>query len=74
MAYTEYNGILVGGWLTFTLVLFAILAIASILWFFFYVEMSQKKNWKTTLMILIITSLLTAFELQLIFLKTNIIF
>jgi len=46
MAYEAYNGLLTGGWLTFVLVLFAILSVAAILWFILYVEMSQRKNWK----------------------------
>ena len=74
MAYEEYNGLLTGGWLTFVLVLFAILSVAAILWFILYVEMSQRKNWKMVIGIVVICALLTAFEIQLILLKTNIVF
>ena len=74
MAYEAYNGLLTGGWLTFVLVLFAILSVAAILWFIFYVEMSQRKNWKMVIGIVVICALLTAFEIQLILLKINIVF
>lgn len=74
MAYTSYNGIFTGGLLTFMVVFFGILAFAAILWFLFYVEMSQRKNWKTIVMILVLNSLLVAFEIQMILLKVNVIF
>ena len=74
MAYTAYNGLLTGGWLTFMLVVFSILTVASILWFILYVEMSQRKNWKMVVLIIFICALITAFEIQLILLKINVIF
>lgn len=74
MAYTAYNGLLTGGWLTFMVVVFSILTVASILWFILYVEMSQRKNWKMVVLIVFICALITAFEIQLILLKTNVVF
>ena len=74
MAYTAYNGLLTGGWLTFMVVVFSILTVASILWFILYVEMSQRKNWKMVVLIIFICALITAFEIQLILLKINVIF
>lgn len=74
MAYTAYNGLLTGGWLTFMLVVFSILTVASILWFILYVEMSQRKNWKMVVLIVFICALITAFEIQLILLKIDVIF
>ena len=73
MVYTIYNGVLTGGWLTFFLVLFSILTVASIIWFILYIEMSQRRSWKLTTLILVITSLVTAFEIQLILLQIGII-
>ena len=74
MAYTAYNGLLTGGWLTFMVVVFSILTVASIIWFILYVEMSQRKNWKMVVLIVFICALITAFEIQLILLKINVIF
>jgi len=74
MAYTAYNGLLTGGWLTFMVVVFSILTVASILWFILYVEMSQRKNWKMVVLIVFICAVITAFEIQLILLKMNVIF
>lgn len=74
MAVTGYAGIFAGGWLTFMLVIFTILTIASIIWLILYVEMSQNKNWKLTLLIAIITAIVTAMEIQLILIKSNVIF
>ncbi len=73
MVYTIYNGLITGGWLTFFLVLFSILTVASIIWFILYMEMSQRKTWKLTTLIVVITSLITAFEIQLILLQIGII-
>ena len=73
MVYTLYNGVLTGGWLIFCLVLFSILTVASIIWFILYIEMSQRRNWKLTLLILVITSFVTAFEVQLILLQIGVI-
>ncbi|MCK4897078.1 MAG: hypothetical protein KAS47_09720 [Candidatus Heimdallarchaeota archaeon] len=73
MVYTIYNGVLTGGWLTFFLVLFSILTVASIIWFILYIEMSQRRNWKLTTLIVVITSLITAFEIQLILLQIGVI-
>ena len=73
MVYTIYNGLLTGGWLTFCLVLFSILTVASIIWFILYIEMSQRQSWKLTTLIVVITSLVTAFEIQLILLQLGII-
>jgi hypothetical protein len=74
MVFTAYDGILTGGLLTFLLVLFAILSIAALIWFVLYIEMSQRKNWKLSISILLINSLLIAFEIQLILLKVNVVF
>jgi len=74
MAYEAYNGLLTGGWLTFVLVLFAILSVAAITWFIFYVEMSQRKNWKMVTLIIVLNSLIVAFAIQLILLKSSVIF
>ncbi|MCE7749057.1 MAG: hypothetical protein GPJ51_11705 [Candidatus Heimdallarchaeota archaeon] len=74
MAYIAYNGLLTGGWLTFMVVVFSILTVASIIWFILYVEMSQRKNWKMVVLIVFICALITAFEIQLILLKINVIF
>lgn len=74
MAYTAYNGLLTGGWLTFMVVVFSILTVASIIWFILYVEMSQRKNWKMVVLIIFICAVITAFEIQLILLKINVIF
>lgn len=74
MVYTAYNGLLTGGWLTFMVVVFSILTVASILWFIMYVEMSQRKNWKMVALIVFICAVITAFEIQLILLKMNVIF
>lgn len=74
MVYTAYNGLLTGGWLTFMVVVFSILTVASILWFIMYVEMSQRKNWKMVALIVFICAVITAFEIQLILLKLNVIF
>jgi len=73
MVYTMYNGLLTGGWLIFFLVLFSILTVASIIWFILYIEMSQRRTWKLTLLIVVITSLVTAFEIQLILLQIGVI-
>ncbi|MCG3225163.1 MAG: hypothetical protein H7647_11900 [Candidatus Heimdallarchaeota archaeon] len=73
MVYTIYNGVLTGGWLTFCLVLFSILTVASIIWLLLYIEMSQRQNWKLTTLIVVITSLVTAFEVQLILLVLGVI-
>lgn len=73
MVYTIYNGVLTGNWLIFCLVLFSILTVASVIWFILYIEMSQKRNWKLTLSIVVITSLITAFEIQLILLQIGVI-
>jgi len=73
MVYTIYNGVLTGGWLTFFLVLFSILTVASIIWLLLYIEMSQRRNWKLTTLIVVITSLVTAFEVQLILLVLGVI-
>ncbi|MHA1551557.1 MAG: hypothetical protein ACTSUP_08155 [Candidatus Heimdallarchaeaceae archaeon] len=73
MVYTIYNGVITGGFLTFLLVLFSILTIVSIIWFILYIEMSQRRNWKLTALIVIITSLITAFEIQLILLQIGVI-
>ncbi len=74
MAVTGYDGIFTGGWLTFMLVIFTILTIASVVWLVLYVEMSKNKTWKMTLSIAIITAIVTAMEIQLILIKSNIIF
>ncbi|MHA2358247.1 MAG: hypothetical protein ACXABK_05720 [Candidatus Heimdallarchaeaceae archaeon] len=74
MAFTPYSGIFTGGFLTFMVVLFAILSVASIIWFLLYIEMSQRKTVKLTIVFLIITSLLIAFEIQLILLSAGVIF
>ena len=74
MVYVANRGLIFGGWLTFLLVLFAILALACIVWFLLYVEMSQRKNWKMIVVGIIISSMIIAFELQLILLKANVIF
>jgi hypothetical protein len=73
MVYTIYNGVLTGGWLTFFLVLFSILTVASIIWLLLYIEMSQRRTWKLTTLIVVITSLVTAFEVQLILLVLGVI-
>ncbi|MCK5304439.1 MAG: hypothetical protein KAJ72_04255 [Candidatus Heimdallarchaeota archaeon] len=73
MVYTIYNGVITGGFLTFLLVLFSILTIVSIIWFILYIEMSQRRNWKLTALIVVITSLITAFEIQLILLQIGVI-
>ena len=73
MVFTAYNGIITGGLLTFLLVLFLILAIASIIWFFLYIEMSQKRNWKMSTMIIVITCLTTAFAIQLVLIKIGVV-
>ena len=73
MVYTIYNGLITGGWLTFFLVLFSILTVVSIIWFILYIEMSQRQNWKLTTLIVVITSLVTAFEIQLILLQIGVI-
>ncbi len=73
MVYTIYNGVLTGGWLTFCLVLFSILTVASIIWLLLYIEMSQRRTWKLTTLIVVITSLVTAFEIQLILLVLGVI-
>lgn len=73
MVYTIYNGVLTGGWLTFCLVLFSILTVASIIWLLLYIEMSQRRDWKLTTLIVVITSLVTAFEVQLILLVLGVI-
>jgi hypothetical protein len=73
MVYTIYNGVLTGNWLIFFLVLFSILTVASVIWFILYIEMSQKRSWKLTTFIVVITSLITAFEIQLILLQIGII-
>ncbi|MHA1419028.1 MAG: hypothetical protein ACTSVO_01495 [Candidatus Heimdallarchaeaceae archaeon] len=73
MVYTIYNGVLTGGWLVFCLVLFSILTVASIIWFVLYIEMSQRRNWKLTLLIGSLTSLIIAFEIQIILLQIGII-
>jgi formate-dependent nitrite reductase membrane component NrfD len=73
MVYTIYNGVLTGGWLTFFLVLFSILTVALIIWLLLYIEMSQRQNWKLTTLIVVITSLVTAFEVQLILLVLGVI-
>ena len=73
MVYTIYNGVITGGFLTFLLVLFSILTIVSIIWFILYIEMSQRRNWKLTTLIVVITSLITAFEIQLILLQIGVI-
>ena len=74
MAYTPYKGIFTGGFLTFMVVFFGIIVIATLIWFFLYVEMSERKDWKTGVLISVINVLLIAFEIQLILLKTNVIF
>jgi len=74
MAYTPYSGIFTGGFLTFMVIFFAILSVISIFWFLLYIEMSQRKNWKLSSLLLIIASLLTAFEIQLILLTAGVIF
>ena len=73
MAFTEYSGIITGGLLTFLLVLFIILAIASIIWFLLYIEMSQQRNWKMSTIIVVLASLTIAFAIQLILIKIGII-
>ena len=73
MVFTEYNGLITGGFLTFLLVLFIILSIASIIWFFLYIEMSQQRNWKLSTLIIVLTSLVTAFTIQLILIKIGVI-
>jgi hypothetical protein len=74
MAFTPYNGIFTGGFLTFMVIFFGIIALFTLIWFFLYVEMSERKDWKTGVLISVINVLLIAFEIQLILLKTNIIF
>lgn len=74
MVFTAYDGILTGGLLTFLLVLFAILSVAALIWFILYIEMSQRKNWKLSIIILVVNSLIIAFEIQLILLKVNVVF
>ncbi len=73
MVFTQYNGIITGGLLTFLLALFIILAIASIIWFFLYIEMSQQRNWKMSTLIVVLTSLVTAFAIQLILIKIGVV-
>ena len=73
MVFTAYDGIIKGGFLTFLLVLFIILAIASIIWFFLYIEMSQQRNWKLSTLIIVLTSTVTAFAIQLILIKIGIV-
>ena len=74
MAVISYAGIFAGGWLTFMLVVFSILTLASIIWLILYVEMSKNKTWKLTLFIALITAIVTAMEIQLILIKSNVIF
>ena len=75
MTYTAYDGIFSSaGWLTFWIILFAILALASLTWFFLYIEQSQNRNWKTTTLIVIITALLVTFEIQLLLFRANVVF
>ncbi|MCG3216736.1 MAG: hypothetical protein KAS63_08440 [Candidatus Heimdallarchaeota archaeon] len=73
MVFTVYNGVFSGGFLTFLMVLFCILAVASIIWFLLYIEMSQQRNWKLSTLIIVITSLFTAFAIQLILVKIGVI-
>jgi hypothetical protein len=73
MAFTPYNGIFTGGFLTFMVVFFGIITLATLIWFFLYVEMSERKQWKTGVLISVINVLLIAFEIQLILLKVNVI-
>lgn len=75
MTYTAYDGLISSsGWLTFWLVLFSILTVAALTWFFLYIEHSQNKNKKTTTLIIVINALIIAFELQLIFLRINVVY
>ncbi|MCG3226033.1 MAG: hypothetical protein H7645_03880 [Candidatus Heimdallarchaeota archaeon] len=74
MAYTPYSGIFTGGFLTFMVVFFGIITLLTLIWFFLYVEMSERKDWKTGVLISVINVLLIAFEIQMILLKTNVIF
>jgi len=74
MAFTPYNGIFTGGFLTFMVIFFGIISLLSLIWFFLYVEMSERKQWKTGVLISVINVLLIAFEIQLILLKVNVIF
>jgi len=74
MVYEAYKGMLFGGWLTFLIVLFIILAIAGIIWFVLYVEMSQRKSWKMVTLIVVLNSLVVAFAIQLILVKAQVIF
>ncbi|MCE7741853.1 MAG: hypothetical protein GOP50_05300 [Candidatus Heimdallarchaeota archaeon] len=74
MVYVAYKGMLFGGWLIFLLVLFIILAIAGIIWFILYVEMSQRKNWKMVTLFIVLNSMIVAFAIQLMLLQANVIF
>ncbi len=74
MVYTPYNGIFTSGFLTFMVVFFGIISLATLIWFFLYVEMSERKDWKTGVLISVVNVLLIAFEIQLILLKVNVIF
>ncbi|MHA1778073.1 MAG: hypothetical protein ACTSYN_00715 [Candidatus Heimdallarchaeaceae archaeon] len=72
MVLKAVNG-LHGGWLVFLIVLFTILAVAAITWLVLYVETSQRKSWKMITTIIILSSIIIAFDLQFILLKSNVI-
>ncbi|MHA1685009.1 MAG: hypothetical protein ACTSYD_01245 [Candidatus Heimdallarchaeaceae archaeon] len=72
MVLKAVNG-LHGGWLVFLIVLFTILAVVAITWLVLYVETSQRKSWKMITTIIILSSIIIAFDLQFILLKSNVI-
>lgn len=75
MVYTAFDGIISkNGWLIFWLVLFTILTIFGIILAYLYFKSSQNKTRKATISIILFNILVIAFELQLIFIKTNINF
>jgi len=74
MVYIAYKGILTGGWLIFFLVVFSILAIVGLVWLFLYVETSQRREWKTTTLLIVGNALILAFEIILILVKAGVNF
>jgi len=74
VANKAYSPLISGGFLTFFMWLFIIIAIASALWFITYVNNSKVRTAKTTYTAVVITALSWAIALTLITVKYDIIF
>lgn len=70
----DFTPLIAGKWLTISMWVFIVLAMVSLIWFIMYATLSKKKVPKTSVSGILITSLLFAIAIQLIFIENHISF